>query len=134
MYVCLGSKKGDPQEENSLIHSKDFTEGALVKPSILGNQVVRSIEALFMANRDELMEKSELLTYFTTKVLELIELKYPELPKCHLKQIVARFLKARVHFWANRLSQKLIKRNEKDIRSEACASWTTKAQVANELR
>ena len=64
-------KTGEPQEENSLIISKDFTEGALMKPSILGNQVVRSIEALFIANRDELMEKSELLSYFNTKVLEL---------------------------------------------------------------
>ena len=125
---------GDAQVENSLTIAKEFSPGKLNKPSVLGNEVVRTIEALFIANREELLQKKGLLKYFVTNVLDKIVQKYPDLPKCHLKQIVKRFLFARFHFWAERMSQKLIEQNEKDIKSEACASRTTKAKVAKELQ
>ena len=125
---------GDAQVENSLTIAKEFSPGKLNKPSVLGNEVVRTIEALFIANREELLQKKGLLKYFVTNVLDKIVEKYPDLPKCHLKQIVKRFLFARFHFWAERMSQKLIEQNEKDIKSEACASRTTKAKVAKELQ
>ena len=127
-------KGGDPQVENSLLTAKEFSAGTFTKPSVLGNEVVRKIEAMFIVNREELLQKKDLLKYFVTNVLDKIVEKYPDLPKCHLKQIVKRFLFARFHFWANRMSQKLIEQNEKDIKSEACASRTTKAKVANELQ
>ena len=67
--------------------------------------------------------------------IDLIESAIQQIQgQCHLKQIVKRFLFARFHFWAERMSQKLIEQNEKDIKSEACASRTTKAKVAKELQ
>ena len=75
--------------ENSLIDAKEHSEGALTRPSKLANKVFCDMEAMFQRNREEYQGRKNQVDILKVNILE--NLNY-ELPDCHVKKTVGRWL------------------------------------------
>lgn len=111
---------------NALINVKEFVKDALVHPSDIGHEIFHYGEFLFKTNRDKQGTKKGLRKVFTTFLVEKINLNYENIPQCHFKQIIDKFIKTRLNFYAEYMNSVALDFNKEDIESEANASFTTK--------
>ena len=114
--------------ENSLIDAKEHSEGALTRPSKLANKVFCGMEAMFQRNREEYQGRKNQVDILKVNILE--NLNY-ELPDCHVKKIVGRWLTNRMHFWASFKHKEITADAQTKIamREAAHASRTTIAKA-----
>ena len=96
---------------NTLIFLKEWRKGALTKPSELANEIFHFAEKLFKANRDKYKNQKNIHQRFVSFLHQEISSKYQaigridEIPKCHMRDIISRFMKGRLFFWANFMNQ-----------------------------
>ena len=124
-------KANEPsQPENALIEAKEWSDGALTRPSVLGNEAFFAMEVLFMTNRETYRNQKGILKPFANNIAENLRGKFnDQLPECHLSIIVERYINCRLHRWARFMDKKLSTENEQEIFNEAQASRTTAAQT-----
>ena len=121
----------DPKNEfHLLINQREYVEGALTRPSEKAIDMFIIAEKVFRAHRDEWKHDRNAASKFTDRALETIEDKYSTVKKCHLRLIISRFMRARLHFYASFETKKEVPKNAANIRSAANASKTTAANQA----
>ena len=117
---------------NKLILLKEYTKGQLTHPSKLANDIFEDIEGFFQKNQNLLKDKSKIGESLTKIVLAHLDSQYHNAPKCHLQIIVARFIKARWHFWTKQTDEKekAMAFFKKEMEAEASSSKTSKRMVS----
>ena len=81
------------------------------------------------------MKGDELTEPLTNKIVEKLNDARPDqLPQCHLKIIIRRFINGRIHWWLNQETEEN-KDSEKDyLKSEAMSSKTQKSkEIGNNI-
>ena len=124
------------QYVNNLIVDKDWGKGCLTRPSKLANQVFHLVEKLFKTNRAKYLNqkniKERLVGFMHQQILEQFD---DEVPRCHIRLIIARFMKGRLFFWANFMNQNDEATVNKEIAyNESFASKTARSKTIPELQ
>ena len=127
---CIEEFVADENDEqlcNELIRMRDYRVGALCRPTIFANNLTQIAEKVFRREQDRLknQKKERLGDKITSKILLQWENDSPEVPKCHLKIIAARFAKLRLHFFGTFTSRRLEKNQKKKLVQESNASRST---------
>ena len=128
--TCKGSycsiDSDEPQIFNTLIDSRDINDDffGLIRPTVLANRIFVEAEKVFKAARESLKNQRRIEDKLTDMILGHLSemLTYPE---CHIKVIIKRFVKCRLHFWSEYRNQETRALSKPDIRSAAAASRTT---------
>ena len=130
--ICqwVTTKVDSKNELHMLINLREYKEGALVRPSHKAVDMFTIAEQVFRAHRDEWKKESNAATKLTDRALTIIENSYSTVKKCHLRIIISRFLRARLHFYASFETRKEVPKNDTNIRSAANASKSTAANQA----
>lgn len=117
---------------NKLILLKEYKKGQLTHPRKLANEMSEDIEGFFRQNQNLLKDKSKIGETLTKIVLKQLDSKFKNAPKCHLEIIVARFIKARWHFWTKQTDEKekAMAFFKKEMEAEASSSKTSKRMVS----
>ena len=116
------SHESDNQMENKLVGLKEFKEGALKRLSKVGNQMFKIAELIFNERRDALKGKSDITKKLVDEIVKEVSKAISEIPTCHLKQIMQRFITARIHWWLSQESAIEIESHKDIIRNEANSS------------
>ena len=121
----------DDQSANSYIVMREYKEGCMVKPSKDANMMFQLSEAIFKEKRNELRERnannvSNILRDLAVSEVSAYTFEKP-IPKCHLKKILGRYMKARCIFWSNLDSAKVENQQEKEIETASFASKTARS-------
>ena len=129
--IDIWIQKSDDQSQldNSLIDHKEFKEGAMTRPSILGNEAFFTMESLFLTNRDTYKEKKRISDIIVHNIVEKMCQQYDSLPLCHLEKIVRKYVNCRLQRWGKFQNKELTTKNKAVIFSEAHSSRSTAAQV-----
>ena len=130
--ICqwVTTKIDTKNELYTLIDLREYKEGALIRPSQKAIDMFTIAEKVFRAHRDEWKNESNAATKLTDRALTIIENSYSTVKKCHLRIIISRFLRARLHFYASFETRKEVPKNATNIRSAANASKSTAANQA----
>ena len=116
----------DDQTVNSLINQLEFKEGALTRPSKLGNQIFRHAEKMFRGANLAFSKQKKITDVLTNQIVEDLKKNFPNIPQCHLNLIFRRFVNARLHFDAEHIDNEFIEKNAEIIKGKAMASKTAK--------
>ena len=120
----------DDQECNILISLRDYKPGALKRPSVLGNELIKCAETVFRIERDRLVGQDGIGNKLAAKFLNQWQREFPTLPTCHLKLIADRYAKIRLHFWAKFVNEQLQEGQKETI---VQASYGAKPLRAHQL-
>ena len=124
------------QYVNNLIVDKDWQNGSLTRPSKLANQIFHLVERMFKDNRDKYINqkniKERLVGFMHQEILD----QFDEAPRCHIRLIIARFMKGRLFFWANHMNKtdSELSVNKKNAYNESFASKTSRSKTIPELQ
>ena len=130
-YAFTVHHDDDDQICNALIALKEYKIGAMIRPSVLANDIFAWAESIVKSHGRKPGFQSE--TGLKSKITEAVLLHISEnfsCPTCHLKIIIPRFINARLHFWSKCKNSLAQKKHGADIISEAHASKSTKTMVA----
>ena len=116
----------DDQVVNSLIDQLEYKEGALTRPSKVGNQIFRHAEKIFRGAKTTFSKQKKLTDSLTSQIVADVKKKFPNIPQCHLNVIFRRFVNARLHFDADHIDNEFIEKNAEIIKGKAMASKTAK--------
>ena len=116
----------DDQIVNSLIKQKEYKEGALTRPSKLGNQIFRHAEKMFRGANVSFSKEKKLTDLLANKIVADLKQNFPNIPHCHLDVMFRRFVNARLHFDAEHIDNEFVEKNAKIIAGKAMASKTAK--------
>ena len=122
----IADPETDDQVENTLIRMKEFKEGALCRPTRLGNKAFLFAEQLIRSANLEYSKQTGLCDLLTKKIVDGIKENYPDAPTCHLRPIFRRFTNARLNFDGDYIESHLTVKNKKEIKGKANASKTSK--------
>ena len=86
-------------EFQTLIANKEFVQGKLTLPSLVAYKTFSFCESSFNLNADKIRTGKVSEEEFVDSLVKTIPNVHPEFPKCHLKLLVKRFTKIRLHFW-----------------------------------
>ena len=111
-----------------MIDQREYKEGALTRPSLKAIEMFTIAEKVFRAHRDEWKNEKDVATKLTDRALRIIEDTYSSVKKCHLRIIIARFMRSRLHFYASFETRKELPKNAANIKSAANASKSTAAK------
>ena len=126
------------QYVNHLIIAKEWRQGSLTYPSALANKVFHLAEALFKANRFKYYNQKniheKMVTFIHNQILE--QFSCDEVPRCHIRLIISRFMKGRLFFWANFMSKNDIeeKVNKEAAYNQSFSSKTTRSMNHPDLQ
>ena len=100
----------------------------------MGDWLFRVAEGIFKLYRDKL-KGDEIAEPITRKIVEKLNTARPEqLPQCHLKMIIRRFINARIHWWLQQETNENKETEKSYLKSEAMSSKTQKSkEVGKEL-
>ena len=104
--------------------------GDLVYPSQLANEMFTYTESIFRSAWESLKNHQRLTDQITEILVNACSVKFEDqdIPKCHLKIILGKFAKVRLHFYADHIDLKLQAQNKKSLEGAANASKSSKAQ------
>ena len=106
----------------------------MVRLNDMGDWFVRVAEDIFQLYRDKL-KGGEITKPLTKKILQKVNEEKPDqIPQCHLKMIIQRFLNGRIHWWLQQETAEN-KETEKDyLKNESMSSKTQKSkQIGKEI-
>ena len=83
----------------TLIANKEYVQGKLILPSLVAYKTFSFCESSFNLNVEKIKTGDIKEEEFVDSLVKAIPGIQPEFPKCHLKQLVKRFVKIRLHFW-----------------------------------
>ena len=113
---------------NTLVQFKEFKEGSMVRLNPMGDWLFKVIEGIFQLYRDKL-KGEEITEPITKKILEKVETaRSGQLPQCHLKMIIQRFLNGRIHWWTADETEKNKESEKEYLKNEAMSSKTQKSK------
>ena len=124
----ITSHVDDDQVENTLMRAKDFKEGALTRPSVLGNTVFKLAEDFFSMHYSKLSGKKGITEKMTQLIIKKLIEKIPDITQCHLSIIIRRFVTARLMWKLNNETSHEIEAQKVVISNEANSSRTMKAK------
>ena len=126
------------QYVNHLIIEKEWSQGSLTHPNKVANQVFHLVEALFKSNRDKYLNqkniKEKMVTFLHGQIVE--QFSPQEVPRCHIRLLISRFIKGRLFFWANFMnkSDKELVENQELAYNESFSSKSQRAKTIPELQ
>ena len=123
----------EEQKANQLIIYKEYTEGSLVQPSKVANEIFQKIEILFVTNREIYEASSSMIDKLTFEINEIIETEY-DVPSCHIELLIRRFIKIRLHKWAQFKTEYYYEEYKGIIHDESMASRSTRSMTAEQLQ
>ena len=125
----------DAQEVNSLITFKDYTEGALVRPSENANAMFYLCETIFRRVFEELRKETRLIDRIAELFVKEVRENYPQAPNCHIELIFKRFAKMRMHFEGEFIDShwKVSEINAAEIESSSNSSKSAKVVTSKYL-
>ena len=114
---------------HTIINERDYVAGALTRPSETACRMFEAAEETFRKyvknwHKDENCA-TKLSTTIILKLVSLIE----DVDQCHLKIIIDRFVRARLHFWNDYENRRLKPMNAENIKSAANASKSSKGKA-----
>ena len=114
---------------HTIINERDYVAGALTRPSETACEMFEAAEETFRKyvknwHKDENCA-TKLSTTIILKLVSLIE----DVDQCHLKIIIDRFVRARLHFWNDYENRRLKPMNVENIKSAANASKSSKGKA-----
>ena len=131
---CIGqwiTTKIDWKNENyTFINLREYKEGALTRPSQKAIDIFTIAEKVFREHINGLKNTENVASKLTDRALLIIEDTYSTVKKCHLKTIMSRFLRARLHFFARRETKREVPKNKTNIQSASNSSYSTAAKAA----
>ena len=96
----------------TLIANKELKQGKLTLPSLVAHDTFSFCESTFNENAEKIKIGEVTEAALVNSLVNSIPSTHPQFPTCHLRDIVKRFVKIRLHFW---LEQKTIEMsNSKD--------------------
>ena len=125
--TCISAFTGDGKSllPHCLIELKTSYSGGnepLIYPSLVAyTMFVRIFENYFLANWEKL-KSPEAHDQFLSAVYEDLTTQYPDVPTCHLRMVLQRFLKFRTIFKAGGLNRQVVESNKRRVRNDAQAS------------
>ena len=127
-FVTKNVNKANPLYK--FICTREYVEGALTKPSPRAISIFTMAENVFQARRDDWKNCENPVSKFTERAMKVIEDTYSTMKTCHLKIIMSRFYRARLHFYARQETRNEIPKNAANIQSSTNASKSTAAKEA----
>ena len=109
-----------------MINQLEFKEGALTRPSKLGNQIFRHAEKMFRGANLAFSKQKKITNVLTNQIVADLKKNFPNIPQRHLNLIFHRFVNARLHFDAEHIDNEFIEKNAEIIKGKAMASKTAK--------
>ena len=130
-HVCLKAFVvdciDDDQEVNDFIDMKEYREGTNVRATVLANEMFLHAETIFRSVWAQFSKQDDLTEQLTAAVISACTEKFEDIPICHLKNILGKFIHVRLYFYADFIDRKLQKLNKRDIMSSLNASKSSKA-------
>ena len=117
------------QESNTLINMREYTDGCMISPSRSANLIFDIAEGVFRDKRESIKKKTGICNALTNLAFTSVQTQLPNIPVCHLKLILSRFLSSRLHFYASHCNKKKQKKQAKIIESEAFGAKPHAADV-----
>ena len=112
------------------INLRDYVQGALTRPSTRAISMFTMAEKIFQSRRDDWKNSDNAVSKFTERAMKVIEDSYSTMKTCHLKVIISRFYRARLHFYARQETRNELPKNAANIQSATNASKSTAAKEA----
>ena len=107
---------------HKLVKEKEYKEGALTLPTEVAWRVFSFAESSFNMNIEALKKGQIIPGDLVDKLYDTVK-DIPEIPHCHLKLILRRFLNVRSHFWARQMD--LEEKEKKNLEQKAAAASKT---------
>ena len=117
----------DDQEVNDFIDMKEYREGTNVRCTVLANEMFLHAEKIFRSAWAQFSKQKDLTEQLTAAVISGCTEKFEDIPICHLKNILGKFVHVRLYFYADYIDRKLQKVHKRAIRSSLNASKSSKA-------
>ena len=113
--ICTKSKCADCQETftmeknngadwQTLLIEKCYTPDALTFPSEVAYRIFSMCEASFLENVRNILLIDDFVDELVGQIYPKVIEAHPQIPQCHLKLLLKRFFKIRVHFLARQLT------------------------------
>ena len=125
----------DAQVVNSLITYKDYTEGALVRPSVKANEMFFMCETVFRSVFESLRQGTKLIDKLETLFVREIRENFADAPSCHIELIFKRFAKIRMYFEGEFIDShwQVSEINAAEIESSSHSSKSARVVVSKHL-
>ena len=140
--ALVDKNENNDQHLNNLIVDKSWGNSKRVRPTKLGNEIFHVAELIFKEVRDKYYNqkniRERLVNFIHRQILHRFESsdRTDEIPMCHLRLILTRFMKGRLFFWAD-----FMNKNDKNIpvniemeNEESFASKSTRSTVIPQLK
>ena len=114
-----------------LINKRDYKVGALTRPTQAAIQIFQYAEANFKHLRGEMQGSKTFSIDLTNRIIKNINEKMENVPQCHLKLIVSRWVRGRIHHFAKYTKEQTLLAQAEEMSTKERASKTAsrKAQV-----